>query len=370
MKKVIIIGGGIVGSATAYELIKKNMEVTIIDSEKKGRATSAAAGVICPWMTQRRNQAWYTLARNGALYYEHLIQQLKNDGQTNTGYKRVGMIRIDEDKTALEKFADIAKRRKTSTPEIGDISFLTPAQTKNMFPYLKDDFHGLFIEHAARVDGRALRDALLQASVKRGATYIKDEASLIMRDNRIRGAHVVGNDIFSDTVIVANGVWMPEVFKEVGIKIDVRAQKGQIIDLMDDKKTDDLPVVKPPNNQYMLTFEAGKVVIGATQEATNDLLPISTAFGVHYVLNEAIKYAPSLAETDMNEIRVGFRPVTFNHAPMFGPLPQHDNVYIVTGLGASGLNIGPYIGKQLAKIINEEYTDIDLTPFSVEKIVT
>src|SRR5699024_10500136 len=98
MKNVVIIGGGIVGAATAYELIQKNIEVTIIDSEKKGRATSAAAGVICPWMTQRRNQAWYTLARNGALYYEDLIKQLKQDRQTNTGYKKVGMIRIDKEK--------------------------------------------------------------------------------------------------------------------------------------------------------------------------------------------------------------------------------------------------------------------------------
>ncbi|HLR42830.1 MAG TPA: FAD-binding oxidoreductase [Pseudogracilibacillus sp.] len=369
MKKVVIIGGGIVGAATAYELIQKNIDVTIIDSEKKGRATSAAAGVICPWMTQRRNQAWYTLARNGALYYDSLIKQLKYDGQTNTGYKKVGMIRIDKEKVALEKFADIANERKKSTPEIGDISFLTPEQTKDTFPYLKDDFHGLYIEHAARVDGRALRDALLEASVKRGATYIKDEASLIMRESRIVGAHVVGKDIFADTVIVANGVWMPKVFEEIGIKVDVRAQKGQVIDLIDDTETDELPVVKPPNNQYMLTFDDGKVVIGATQENTNNLLPTSTAYGVHYVLNEAIKYAPSLIDAEMNEIRVGFRPVTFNHAPMFGPLPQHDNVYIATGLGASGLNIGPYIGKQLAKVINEENTDIDLTPFSVEKIV-
>lgn len=369
MKKAIIIGGGIVGAATAYELIRKNIEVTIIDGEKKGRATSAAAGVICPWLTQRRNQAWYSLARNGALYYEDLIAQLKEDGETHTGYKKVGMIRIDEDRGALEKFVKIAEERKVDTPEIGEISFLSPAETNKFFPYIEDDYHGLYIEHAARVDGPALRDALLKASVKRGARYIQADASLITRENRIVGAHVINEDLFADALVVTNGVWMPEIFREVGIKVDVRAQKGQIIDLTDDVDTDELPVVKPPNNQYMLTFDDGKIVVGATQEMTKDLLPRNTAYGVHYVLNEAIKYAPSLAQADISKIRVGFRPVTFNHAPMFGPLPAHENVFIATGLGASGLNIGPYIGKQLAKIIKKEVPDIDLAAFSVEKIV-
>lgn len=369
MKKVVIVGGGIVGAATAYELIRKNIDVTIIDSEKKGRATSAAAGVICPWMTQRRNKAWYTLASNGALYYDDLIAQLHQDGERNTGYKKVGMIRLDTRKEALEKFAHIVAERKKSIPEIGELRFLTPEETREIFPYIEEDFHSLYIEHAARVDGRALRDALLRASINRGATYIKDQASLISRKQRFIGVHVVGKDLLADTIIVTNGVWMPELFKEAGITVHVDAQKGQIVDLMDEADTNTLPVVKPPNNQYMLTFDGGKIVIGATQETTKDLLPTSTAYGVNYILNEALKYAPALAKADMNEIRVGFRPTTYNHAPMFGSIPQHDNVYIATGLGASGLNIGPYIGKQLAKVINEENPDIDLAPYQVDEIV-
>src|SRR5699024_6755080 len=119
-----IVGGGIVGAACAYELVKRNIEVTIIDAHKKGRATSAAAGVICPWLTQRRNKAWYELARNGALYYEEVIASLENDGEKDIGYKKVGMIRLHEEENELQRFIDIAMERRKSTPEIGEISIL------------------------------------------------------------------------------------------------------------------------------------------------------------------------------------------------------------------------------------------------------
>ena len=58
-KKIIIIGSGIIGASTAYYLAKQGAEVIIIDRKQKGQATDAAAGIVCPWISQRRNKAWY-----------------------------------------------------------------------------------------------------------------------------------------------------------------------------------------------------------------------------------------------------------------------------------------------------------------------
>lgn len=68
MKKVIIIGAGILGASTAYQLAKLGAKVLIIDRKDKGQATDAAAGIICPWLSQRRNQVWYRLAKAGARF--------------------------------------------------------------------------------------------------------------------------------------------------------------------------------------------------------------------------------------------------------------------------------------------------------------
>lgn len=65
MKKVIVIGAGILGASAAYQLAVMGAEVLIIDRQDPGQATDAAAGIICPWLSQRRNQAWYRLAKAG-----------------------------------------------------------------------------------------------------------------------------------------------------------------------------------------------------------------------------------------------------------------------------------------------------------------
>ena len=66
MKSFIVVGAGILGASAAYHLAKKGADVTLIDRGERGRATDAAAGIVCPWLSQRRNQAWYKLAKGGA----------------------------------------------------------------------------------------------------------------------------------------------------------------------------------------------------------------------------------------------------------------------------------------------------------------
>src|SRR5699024_10232722 len=108
MKKIIVIGAGIVGASTAYQLAKSGKDVTIIDRNDNGQATDAAAGIVCPWLSQRRNKLWYHLAKSGAGYYPDLMEQLAEDGETETGYARVGAISLhhDEEKlTAMEQRA-------------------------------------------------------------------------------------------------------------------------------------------------------------------------------------------------------------------------------------------------------------------------
>ncbi|MFX7302958.1 FAD-dependent oxidoreductase, partial [Acinetobacter baumannii] len=73
MQKIIVVGAGILGASTAYQLSKRGAEVIIVDRKHEGQATDAAAGIICPWLSQRRNQAWYKLAKEGARFYPSLI---------------------------------------------------------------------------------------------------------------------------------------------------------------------------------------------------------------------------------------------------------------------------------------------------------
>src|SRR5699024_12352337 len=79
VKKIAIIGGGIVGSTAAYYLARSGHTVTVFD-HGVGQATRASAGIICPWFSLRRNKPWYFLVSKGAEIYHQLMQDLKDDG--------------------------------------------------------------------------------------------------------------------------------------------------------------------------------------------------------------------------------------------------------------------------------------------------
>lgn len=370
MKKVNVVGAGILGAATAYELVQRGIEVTIVDHQAIGQATAAAAGIICPWISKRRNKAWYELAKYGAANYEQLISNLELDGETDTGYKKVGAIRLHTEQEQLEKLAEIALERRRSAPQIGKVETLSIEETSSLYPYLQPIYHSLYIEGAARVDGAALRDALIRASVKRGAIYIEGNAQLIHDKGDIVGIQVSDKQILADVTIATNGVWMPELFSPLGIHLNILSQKGEIVHLQKtDERTSDLPVVMPPNNQYMLSFDDNRIVIGATQKKSNAYESRNSAGGIHYMLTQALEVAPKLSDWEIADMRVGFRPVTFHHLPVFGSVSNLDGMLIANGLGASGLTTGPFIGKQLAKMVAGEPTDVPVENYSVDQII-
>lgn len=368
MGKVIIIGAGIVGASAAYELAQKGFNVTLIDEHADGRATSAAADIICPWVTRRRNKAWYELARKGAAYIEQLISELHADGERDTGYKKIGAMRLHTEVEKLHELKEIACKRREIAPQIGELTLLSEKETQEKLPMLNGTYSSLFIEGAARVDGRALRDSLISAAKKYGAIYIKGKANINSKQNKITGVEVGEKNVHADMVIATNGVWMPQLLKPLGINLNITAQKGEIIHLQTDTiDTSSLPVVMPPNNQYMLHFDRGKMVIGASHAITDTLTTNITAGGIHYILDEALKVAPGISNFSIVETRVGFRPFTFNHLPIFGKIPEINGLLVANGLGASGLTTGPFIGKQLAALVEGSELDVKLDAYRVEQ---
>jgi len=366
MKEYIVIGAGILGASAAYHLAKSGATVTVVDRQDAGQATDAAAGIICPWISQRRNQAWYTLAKNGAAYYSSLIEQLEEDGETQTGYKRVGAISLNTDEDKLGKMEDRALKRRQDAPEIGSINRLTAKETTDSFPPLSGEFSSVHIGGAARVNGRAIRQALVNAAKKHGAQFIHGSADIEYDGNLITGVRV-GEDVHNaDCVIVTAGAWADQLLSPLGLHLKLTSQKAQIIHLqLDDAQTDNWPVVMPPNDQYILAFEHGKIVIGATHEDHINFDNRVTAGGLHEVFHKALTVAPGLEDSTFIETRVGFRPFTPNFLPVIGAVPGFKGLLFANGLGASGLTVGPYLGGQLAKLALGEPVSIDLSLYDV-----
>jgi D-amino-acid dehydrogenase len=366
MEKIIVVGAGILGASTAYQLSKKNVEVIIVDRKDKGQATDAAAGIVCPWLSQRRNQAWYQLAKAGARFYPELIEELKKQGETETGYAKVGALSLNKDNEKLLKLKERAMKRQPDAPEMGDILQLTKEETKVRFPPLDDEFESVHVSGAARVDGRALRDALLRTAQKNGATLVNGDATLLTSEKKVTGVRVGNETLHADSVVVCAGAWAGQLLKPLGVHFQVRFQKAQIVHIeLPDPNTNNWPVLIPPGKQYLLAFENGRIVAGATHEDIEEFDTRITAGGLQEVINTAIDVAPGLTDTTFLEARTGFRPFTPGFLPVIGPLPEWKGIFIANGLGASGLTMGPYIGAELAKLAVGEEMEMDINQYPV-----
>lgn len=366
MKKFVVIGAGILGASTAYQLAKSGASVTIIDRQEPGQATKAAAGIICPWLSQRRNKAWYRLAKNGAAYYPTLIKELEEDGQAETGYQQTGAVSIHTDTEKLAKMEERAILRREEAPEIGEITQLTQTETSELFPPLSNEYAAVHISGAARVNGEALNQALVNAAQKHGASLVIGNARLNHCDGKVTGITVGDTRYEADSVIVTAGAWAPELLEPLGLKLLISPQKAQIIHLkLENMETGKWPVVMPPNNQYILAFEGGEMVIGATHEDDMQFDRRVTLGGMHEMIVKGLTVAPGLAEGTYVETKVGFRPVAPNFLPIIGSVPGFDNLLLANGLGSSGLTVGPYLGGQLAKLAANETLDINLEDYDI-----
>lgn len=372
MKKVIVIGAGILGASTAYQLAKMGAEVVIIDRQDAGQATDAAAGIICPWISQRRNKAWYQLVKSGARFYPTLVEELEREGESETGYAQVGALSIHQDEEKISKTEERANIRLADAPEIGKITRLGEQQTQELFPLLGEGYHALHISGAARVDGRALRDALIRSAQRKGAVLIHGDASLAFESGRVTGAVVNGSSIAADEVVVCAGAWASQLLEPLGVRFKVSFQKAQImhVKLQEDQDTGSWPVVMPPSDQYLLAFDKQRIVIGTTHEDDVDGYDTRvTAGGMLEVLNKGLALAPGLVDSTFQEVRVGFRPFTPGFLPVIGKVPGWDGLMTANGLGSSGLTAGPFMGSQLAKLALGLPLDIDLCDYDVGQAV-
>ena len=88
----------------------------------------------------------------------------------------------------------------------------------------------------------------------------------------------------------------------------------------------------PPTDQYILAFEDGKIVIGATHEDDQPFDQRLTAGGLHEVLDKALSIAPGLADATFTEARVGYRPFTPGFLPIIGAVPGMKGLFWRMGL--------------------------------------
>ncbi len=371
---VIVIGGGIVGASAAYTLARRGARVTLVDRADNGQATAAGAGIISPGTSTRPLLAFFQIGKPASAYYPELLAMLEEDGETSTGYEVVGLLHVamsDKERGQLAALEQLFRERRSAGFEhIGEVTRLSGDEARPLFPALGSVMGAIHTSGAARMDGRLMRDALRRAAQKRRARILIGDASLVVEGDRAVAVAVDGEQLLAGAVIVAGGAWSSSLGAALGQPFPVSPQRGQILHLtLPNTDTSHWPIVVGFHSHYLLTFPTNRVVAGATRESQSGYDVRMTAGGVYEALGEALRVAPGLAGATIDEIRIGLRPASPDGLPLLGKLPAYENVFLATGHGPSGLQLGPYSGAVVAALALGENAPIDLTPFAPGRFV-
>ena len=386
---VIVIGGGIVGASAAYRLARSGARVTLLDRADVGQATAAGAGIIAPGASYHPPAAFFPLAFRAVGYYDTLLAALAEDGEMETGFAVVGLLHVattEAEATALPLLLRlIEERRAAGAPRIGAIQTLTGDKARALFPALGVCLGAIHISDAARVDGRLLRDAMRRAAARHGARIVTGSAEAIHETGGAVEVIVNGETLTTLTAgaaILAGGAWSGALVEslgvregvEVGLRLPVFPQRGQILHLrLPGRETAHWPIVVGFHSHYLLTFPQDRVVAGATRESDAGFDARMTAGGVREALDEALRVAPGLTDATLDEVRVGLRPASPDGLPLLGRMPGYERLYVATGHGASGLQLGPYSGALVADLALGQSSapaldaDLDLTAYAPDR---
>jgi D-amino-acid dehydrogenase len=368
----VVVGGGLLGTATAYHLVGAGARTLLVDRTDTGRATDAGAGILSPETNSRDSDAWFRLAVEAAAFYPALIDRLRGEQGGDTGYARCGQLVVavsDDEILAFERARGIVfeRQRRRRLPKPEDLHEVSAAEARELFPALADHVHGaIYARTGARVDGRLLNRALQSAATARGLVIRPGSVERLALDN---GA--VAGIVIAGMVAIAGGAWSEAFGEQLGVSIPVTPQRGQLVHLgLRGTDTSRWPVVSAFHHHYLVAWPDSRVVAGATRETGSGFAPHTSAAGIREVLAEAIRVAPGLAPAEVREIRVGLRPLAADGLPVLGAVPGVPGVFLATGHGPSGLTLGPYSAMVVARQMLGEPPGTDLAPFSIERFRT
>ena len=370
--EVAILGGGLLGWSAGYRLARAGRSVLVIDALEPGTATNAGAGIIAPGTSVRINDESIDIFSAAVDYYPRLLAELAADGETNTGYATVGSLfvaRNDDDAAKLPAVLDLMERRRDAgMGNIGEAQLVTGAEARELFPALSDLPGAIHSTGPARVNGRLMRDSLRAAAEKHGAKLAIGKGSIVTDGSRATGVLVNGETIAAEQVLICGGAWSAALGEQLGVFLDLYPQRGQILHIdMEGQDTSAWPILTGYHSHYILTFPTSRVVCGATREHDSGFDPSFTAGGMHEVLSQAFEIADGLRAGKIAEWRVGLRPFARDEKPILGEVPGWSNIYVATGHGPSGLQLGPVSGAGVADLMLGSRPRFDLSPFSAER---
>ncbi|HEY7400543.1 MAG TPA: FAD-binding oxidoreductase [Actinomycetota bacterium] len=367
MPDVVIVGGGIIGAASAYELTRRGVSVTLFE---RAELAAGASG---------RNQGWFVLSSD-----EHLgpmsrasvpvYEEIVDTSPVTVRFDReaVGHLLIARDPAGIE----MAREHATQWAATGvHAERLDAAELREAEPALASSIiEAWLLDQGRRIDPAALTVALALRAREQGAdlrTHVNVRA-LIESASRVTGVVTDDGLVAADVVVLAAGPWSAAFTRPLGLPLPVNGARGWIVELSaepgtirhhieeEDGTWDEEHAVptaahlasgfprEPAVSALLHQSHDDAIVCGASHHPALRAEPEDVGAPAR-IVERAISVAPPLADLEVRGIRWGIRPMSPDGRPIVGWLA--DGLLAATGHGPEGILLGGGTAALVASLV-------------------
>jgi glycine oxidase len=360
---VVVVGGGIIGSAIAFRLAQEKLRVVLIDGQTPGREASwAAAGMLSPAPDCPDSIPLVPMGRASLALYPNFISELHGITGREVVFRREGTIEAIFSSEAEKELSTLIALHHglglAAEP-------LRIEEARRLEPALgREARAAALLPDEACLDNRSLTDALLAAVVEQGVEMIAHtRVSRIIRDGaRCAGVVAGGRNISAGHVVLAAGAFCAAI-EGVAPGPVVRPVRGQMVALhnggvrLTRVLRSDRGYIVPRNDASPQRLVAGSTI----EEAGFDKRV--TPQGLEKIFSAAQELAPGLAGAEVIETWSGLRPGTPDSLPLLGP-GELDGLIFATGHYRNGILLAPITAKLVTEWVTERRVSLDWERFS------
>jgi len=359
--KVVIIGGGVIGSAIAYYLTDAGAEVVVVErGELASEASGAAAGLLIPPDRAAAPGPFRDICLASLALYHPIIERVQRESGIDVQCMASGMLVVAE---TPERVAMLKAHARWQTKHGVPSNWVEGDELRSLEPSLSAHVSGAsFSRGELNVDPGRVTRAFAFAAKANGAD-LKTQTMLTgfhSRAPRVTGVSTnVGDLTGADCVVLAAGPWTEALALRLGARIPTPPMRGQMIAYQAN------PVRHAiwGEDGYLVPKAGGLLYAGATVEDVG-FRKRTTPRALATLRRMAATLVPSLRRAEVASEWAGLRPGSPDGLPIIGRLPGRENVYVATGHFRNGILLAPITGKLMSQLILEGRTEMPLEPFS------
>jgi glycine/D-amino acid oxidase-like deaminating enzyme len=379
MRRVVIIGGGAIGSAIAYFLTRdpegEPFEVTVVERDFSYRQASSAlsASSIRQQFSTAINIG---MSRYGIDFFRALGETLRvGDDVPDIGLVEPGYLYLASP-TGVDVLRENHAMQKAHAV---DVALMTPGELKARFPWISTEgvaLASLGLSGEGWYDGYSVLQAFRRKAASQGARYLQAHAAGLQCNGRsVKGVQLDdGRVLAADVVVNAAGAWAAKIASWASIDLPVRGRRRSVFSFSCPEALPGCPLLIDTSGIW-LRPEGRQFICGFAPAEQDD--PDNAPLDVEYEAFER-RVWPALAEripafeaVRMTGAWAGYYEMNvFDHNAILGLHPGCDNLYFANGFSGHGLQQCPAAGRGVAELIRfGAYRSLDLSPLSFVRIL-